>query len=80
MKITTQGVCDEIRKYMKDEKLAMYVVENAAGIRSRKLSDILRGRTALRMDEYIDICAALEVSPSYFVDMAMYAVEGSIEK
>jgi transcriptional regulator with XRE-family HTH domain len=61
-------VVDEIAEYVKAKGIKQSVIAEAIGITPQAMSDTLRGERALKAEEFVDICAFLEVPMSKFVN------------
>lgn len=55
-----------IKKHLDANGIKQRFLAKESGIPEKRLSFILTGRIQMRVDDYIDICQALNVSLEYF--------------
>lgn len=60
-------VAESIREYLEDKGLMFNAVARRADIRKDSFSNAMNGKRKISVDEYIRICAALDVPITAFI-------------
>lgn len=67
MRVAEAAVIREIRVYMHKIHLTQQGLCERMQVNYKTLNDSFTGRRAMRLDEYLAICDALDVTPTYFI-------------
>ena len=59
-------IYEQIRKHLKNNGISQRFLSEKSGVSEQVMSAILNGRRKIIIEEYFNICAALEIDPVSF--------------
>jgi len=61
-------IYEKIKDYMKRNKISQKYLTEKTGISEAAISEMLNGKRKIEINEYLDICNAINVHYSFFID------------